>query len=681
MTGAAAYRADGLLREIAGRVPVWTLVSGLVVSMLAIGFAIGLPLGATHSVLSRVAVVAFVVGMTALALTGAVLLQQDVAAPMGWWLVAAGLTGLLSRLSIGAIVAAVGQGADVPAVILWTTNWSWVPAQFALFELLLRFPTGRLPNRWWRIVEIGAILWFALTVAVTALLPGPLGTEPLSHVHNSLGWSAASVSLNAALGPAFLAIPVLTALCAGALLWRWVRGGELERQQLRWILTAAVLLAVTAALAGLGGALQLAEAAAYVFLPAVVAVAVLQHGLWSLGRAVRKTLVYAAATAVLAGCYLALVLLLDNAATPVIAALFVGVLALPVRNFFHWLLELLLYGERGDPDRAVEMLSERLHRDSGSLANTVAAELARSLRLPYVALLDADGMLVADAGIPGTEGLRLPLQVNGIDSGALIAHERAAGEGLGAKDRRLLARVAAQAGLAVRAEGLRSDLQQSYARLASVRDDERARLQRDLHDGIGPSLAGIVLQSEAARNLSRGAAVSSSEGRRLDAVLESIGSNAEEIVHDIRRIIDELRPATLEAVGLRDALVDLANKLTPGLRLHADITQRMPVLDQDAELSVFRMTGEAMRNVARHSWARNIWVRIDADETTLIVRVEDDGVGLGGSQPGVGMRSMRERAKNLGGTLTTGLRAGGVGTAVVAHIPLAGIRAVSEEES
>ena len=125
----------------------------------------------------------------------------------------------------------------------------------------------------------------------------------------------------------------------------------------------------------------------------------------------------------------------------------VAALALPVKNFFQWMLERILFGQRGDPARTVAKLSESLHRESPSLAQTVVIQLADSLRLPFVALEDADGVQLATAGTPAAEAARLPLQVNGVETGWLVAHERAPGEGLDAKDRRLLAMVATHAGL------------------------------------------------------------------------------------------------------------------------------------------------------------------------------------------------------------------------------------------
>ncbi|WP_166878344.1 sensor histidine kinase [Salinibacterium sp. ZJ450] len=673
MSGAAAHPIKApRLGGLAARLPLWSLVAGLVISVLAVGLAIGIPLGGTDTVLSRIAVVSFVVGMTALAMSGAALLQQDAAHPMGWWLITAGLAGLVSTLVAGGAVVGVRNGADVPIAFAWSSNWVWIPAQFAVLELLLRFPTGRLPSRAWHAVEVLLVGWSVWAITVTALLPGPLGSDPLAHLNNPFGWVAASEFLNLALAPTFLAIPVLTVLCASAMLWRWFRSPAAERQQLKWILAAALFLAIVTPFASLGDVMQLAEAAGYLLLPAALIVAVLQADLWELGRVVRRSLVYAGATAVLAGCYLIIVLALDGATTPVIAAVVVAALALPVKNFFHRLLERILFGERGDPARAVAKLSESLHRESPSLAQTVVTQLADSLRLPFVALEDADGVQLAASGTPGTEAARLPLLVNGVETGWLVAHERASGEGLDAKDRRLLAMVATQAGLAVRTESLTADLRSSFARLATVREEERARLQRDLHDELGPSLAGIVLQSEAARNLARnpanGAAANSTG--QLDAVLASIGANAETLVQDVRRIIDGLRPASLDSTGLGSAIKEAAGRVASDVPCELDVPDHLPGLPSEVEVAVFRVTLEAVLNATRHAAAGRIRARIVQSGATVVVTVEDDGIGMRGAEPGIGMRSMRERVESVGGELLVGPGEHGRGSSVVARIPV-----------
>ena len=668
MSGAAAHPIEAArLGGLAARLPLWSLVVGLVISVLAVGLAIGIPLGA-DTVLSRIAVVSFVVGATALSTSGVALLQQDGAHPMGWWLVAAGLAGLISNLVIGAIVAGVQRGVELPIELVWSSNWVWIPAQFAVLELLLRFPTGRLPSRSWRAVELLLVGWTGWAIAITAVLPGPLGSDRLTHLENPFGWAAASEFLNAALTPTFLAIPVLTVLCASSMLWRWFRSGAVERQQLKWILAAAAFLAIVTPFAELGDVLQLAEAAAYLLLPAALAVAVLQEGLWDLGRVVRRSLIYAGATAVLAGCYLIIVLVVDGATTPVIAALVVASLALPVRNFFQWMLERILFGQRGDPARTVTRLSESLHRQSPSLSQTVVTQLAESLRLPFVALEDADGVQLATAGAPGVEAARLPLMVSGVETGWLVAHERASGEGLDVKDRRLLAMVATQAGLAVRAESLAAELRNAFARLATVREEERARLQRDLHDELGPSLAGIVMQSEAARNLV--ASPATAKPGQLDSVLEGIGVRAEALVQDVRRIIDGLRPASLHSRGLGAAIKEAAGRLASGLHLDVDAPDELPGLEPEAEVTVFRVAVEAVLNATRHAQASTVRVRIVHEDDALVVQVDDDGRGLRGAQPGVGIRSMRERVEAMGGEFSVGERTGGRGSTVRAWIPM-----------
>jgi two-component system NarL family sensor kinase len=674
---AATSRSGGVRMRTAARLPVWLLAAGVTVAVLAVAIAVGLPLvDDTDTVLGRVSVVCFVVGMTALALTGAVLLQRDKASRMGWILVATGLAGLVSRLVAGALVAAVQAGIDVPAGWLWLVNWVWVPAQFAFLELLLRFPTGRLPGPLWRVVEWAAAGWTLVAVAVLSLVPGPLGADPLAHVQNPFGVGEVPGLLTSALGPVFLVGNALVVVCCAAPVVRWIRGGAEVRQQLRWVLAAVVFLAMAAPVAALGGVLELLEAAAFLALPAAIAVAVLREGLWGLGRAVRRTLVSATATAVLASGYLLIVLTVDLPAAPVIAAVIVAALALPVRNVAQRLLERVLFGSRGDPERALEQLSASLRQPTDSPAATLVRTVAEIMRSPRVAIEDAAGRLIVESGpLPADDPQveRIPLAAGGIQEGWLVVAERAPGEGLDDTDMRLLDRIAAQAGLVIHADRLAGEVRTSYSRLVAVREEERARLQRELHDGIGPVLAGIVLKSEAARNLARNDAATMPEGdaRRLDGVLEAIGSDAEAMTRDVRRIIDELRPVSLRADGLATAVGDAVRRLAPGLDAHLEVPSDLD-LGEDAELAVYRVTTEAVRNAFQHARARRLSVRIGERDGTVSVAVEDDGLGMDGSRPGVGMRSMRERVEALGGTFAVGPAARGRGTLVTARIPEVG---------
>lgn len=670
----AVVATEPRLRLRGGSAVVGIAATLLAVAVLAAAATVALavvlpPTGSDDSALSRVTVIAFVLGMTALSLVGAVLVRRRPEHPMGWWMLVTGLVAVLSRLVSGYAAATDSAAAGSPPLLLWTTNWIWIPAQVAALEVLLRFPDGRLPSRRWAPVELLLLGWGAVTTSVTMLLPGPLGQTNLSHLDNPFGAAAWEPVLQALLGPLFAGVPLLGVVCALSLVMRWRGSRDEERQQLRWIAAAAGLIALAAPFAVLGDVPGLLLALAFVSLPAAICIAVLRLGLWNLGVVIRRTAVYALAVAVLGSGYVAVLAAVDSTPARWTAGLLVALLAAPVRDLAEKLLERWLFGHRGDPGLVARRLAERLAESNTSVLDGVAAQLRHSLRLPYVAVTGVDGLVHAQAGTltAGHSSVRVPLVVSGTPVGWLVAQERAPREGLGPRDTALLEQVAQPAGLAVHASRLDADLRASHERLRSVREAERGRLRRDLHDGLGPTLGAIGMLAEAARNI----AAATAAPEQLTAVLTRIEDSAEGAVVEVRRVIEDLLPESLEQHGLRRALLEGIEAQLPGVAVSVRLPDVLPRLDVPTEVATYRIAVEAMRNVRRHSRASTCSVSVDVRPDVLQLEVCDDGVGLRGAQPGVGLTSMATRAADLGGVLETGSGDGGRGTRVTARLPVA----------
>lgn len=192
------------------------------------------------------------------------------------------------------------------------------------------------------------------------------------------------------------------------------------------------------------------------------------------------------------------------------------------------------------------------------------------------------------------------------------------------------------------------ELRRRFDRLRAVRQEERARLQRELHDTLGPLLGSIAMRAEAARNLlAQGAAAD------VDDVLDGIGKDTESAVIDVRRIIDELGPSALADSDLPTALRVLVERYAgAGPRIELDLPADLPGLDPTHEIVAYRVVTEGVRNVVRHAAARHCLVRVAVSGRTLTVSVADDGVGLQGHPPGVGRRTMADRVAEVGGELT-----------------------------
>jgi len=255
--------------------------------------------------------------------------------------------------------------------------------------------------------------------------------------------------------------------------------------------------------------------------------------------------------------------------------------------------------------------------------------------------------------------------------GTLVVGQRAPGEAFTAAELRLFDDLGRQAAVAARAVRLARDLQASRQRLVTALEEERRRIRRDLHDGLGPALAGIALGLDAARNLMSDAPTAA------DELLRQLKIETQSCVTDIRRLVYALRPPALDELGLLPALREYTVRMGDrdgGLSVAMEATGPLPRLPAAVEAAAYRIAVEALTNVARHAHARHCILRLEMQDnpaSALLVRVTDDGIGIRTTDPpGVGLAAMAERAAELGGSchLTAG-SAGG--TDLIARLPLA----------
>ena len=208
---------------------------------------------------------------------------------------------------------------------------------------------------------------------------------------------------------------------------------------------------------------------------------------------------------------------------------------------------------------------------------------------------------------------------------------------------------------------LLADLRESRERILRAREDERARLQRDLHDGLGPTLASLYQRVDAARGLVR------RDPAAAEELLEDVGTRTRAVIGEIRTLVRALRPPELDELGLAGSIRAAAGRID-GVRVTVDIDD-LPPLGPVVEIAAYRIATEALTNVARHAGAQGAWLRLEGDPRGLRLVVRDDGTGLPDRVvPGAGLRSMRERAEELGGTLEVHRLTGG-GTRLTALLP------------
>jgi signal transduction histidine kinase len=206
----------------------------------------------------------------------------------------------------------------------------------------------------------------------------------------------------------------------------------------------------------------------------------------------------------------------------------------------------------------------------------------------------------------------------------------------------------------------------------TAHEEERLRLRRDLHDGLGPTLAALTLKIGAARKLLP------RDQMAADALLYELGSDIATTVSDIRQLVYNLRPPSLDELGLIGAIREYVTQQTSvrgstqteQLQVSLDVPDALPALSAAVEVATFRIFQEALTNVVRHACARTCSIRLSLDDQ-LLLHICDDGRGFSATQRmGIGLRSMRERAVELGGTFIVEPVPTG-GTCILAQLPIA----------
>jgi signal transduction histidine kinase len=608
---------------------------------------------------------------------GVVILGRQPRHPIGWILLGVGAAESIGDLASGYAAYTLAEDPDDPTGVLgvWLIGSAWVPALLAPAVFLpMLFPDGRLPSSRWRPWAWAAALLVAVTWVGFMFAEGPLADAP--ELDNPLG-----VPGLGALRAGILLSPAVVVLGLAAVVVRRRRAIGDAREQLRWLVYAVcVTVVVTLALPFLGswGPLPaLVTFASVALLPVAITIAITRFHLYDIDLIVNRTLVYGGLTAAVLAAYAVAVLAAGRFLgtdlawrESVLVTAAIAIAAYPVRGWLQRLVNRLMYGDRDDPYAAMSKLARRLSESvtPATLLPTVAQTVAQALRLPYVAIRlrpepDAPS---ASYGTLRSEPHRIPLVHQGEPVGTLELGSRGPHERFSTADLRLLDDVACQAAVAAHALRLAQDLQLAREQLVRAREEERRRLRRDLHDGLGSALAGLALQAgNARRELAR-----TDGGRDLDEAarwLATIEKRAVEAVADVRRVVNDLRPPALDELGLAGVLRAYADGLPVDVRV--EVPERLPALSAAVEVAAYRIAVEAMTNAARHGHPTRCLVAIGLDGG-LTLDVVDDGEGFTAPpRNGVGLDSMRERAAEIGGTCVV-ISTPGRGTTVRAVLPV-----------
>jgi signal transduction histidine kinase len=356
-----------------------------------------------------------------------------------------------------------------------------------------------------------------------------------------------------------------------------------------------------------------------------------------------------------------------------IALLVVAATVWPVQGWLRHSIDRLVYDWHDDPYAVLSELGQHLDpaqaQNVREIVPTIASTIAATLRLPYVAIsssLDGEPVTATHGRPPpGAELLAIPLAYRGAPIGTLHAAPRRPGEALSARDVRLLQDLARQVGIALHAAQLGESLQAARERLVTAREEERRRIRRDLHDGLAPTLASLRMQLGALRRQLR------EDPDAAEVLVDELRAEVRSATADIRRLVYDLRPPLLDEHGLAGALRALGRVLEPEV-LSLELPAELPPLAAAVEVAAYRIASEAVHNVARYAQATHCTLRLALEAGTLVLDVADDGVGLPAeATAGVGLASMRERAAELGGTLSITTGPAG-GTRVTASLPVGG---------
>ena len=633
----------------------------------------------------------------AFATVGALITSRRPENPIGWLLSATAVSYVLASISI-----TIDVGGSWYRYSAWAGTWIWaVGVALAVTFVPLLFPNGKLPSRRWRVVAWVAGVSLGAFVVGSALLPGVIpDSDPASVNPFGFGGSIGHAIFGSMRSSGLLLVLLMAPLSLASLVFRYRAGDRTQREQLRWLLFSGVVVG----LGLLAGALvtnlvkdptsDIANSIttfSITAVPVAIGIAILRNRLYDIDLVLNKTVVYGALAAFITGVYVAIVVGIGslvgrggqpNVALSILATGVVAVAFQPVRERVQRFANHLVYGKRATPYEVLSEFSDRL----GGAYQTEEL-LPRMARI----LAEGTGAARADVWLADDDALRpdaawpedasppppvpvdpfpeafIPVRHQGELLGALSLEKRA-GETLTATEQKLVEDLAGQAGLVLRNARLTEellarleDLKASRQRLVAAQDEERRKLERNLHDGAQQQLVALSVKARLAQQLAE------RDPAQVEQMLEQIQADTSDALETLRDLARGIYPPLLADQGLVAALEAQARKAAVPTSVEGDGIGRF---GQDVEAAVYFSCLEALQNVAKYAEASRATIALSNGDGSLSFTVTDDGAGFDAAQTsyGTGLQGIADRLAALGGTLDVH-SSKGEGTTVTGRLP------------
>jgi signal transduction histidine kinase len=636
----------------------------------------------------------------ALGAVGALVVGRQPRNAIGWVLLA--ISAMAGVAFFAGEYANHGTFADpgsLPGLawVWWIADFVWVfvlglPATF----LLLLFPDGRVPSPRWR-----PVLWVLISFLSLAVLAFAL--DPMTYAgkrfENPVGVEAVRPLAEFMDGPGYFLFLAMALICAASLVQRFRHAEPAQRQQIKWFGYAVFLLVAYFLLDGLITALRLPRGfwfdtvgavIAFGSLPAGLGIAILRHRLYDIDVVINRTVLFGLLAAFITAIYVGIVIGIGslvggrgNLFLSIMATALVAVAFQPVRSRAQHFANRLVYGKRATPYEVLSTFSDHLGEAYSTedilprMARMIGEATGTGRASVWVRVGNefrpAATWPVDDSGGRAlrSEGSRLPdfpdderafpVRHQGEILGALSA-ATSRREPLTETQARLLEDLAAQAGLVLRNVRLIEELRASRQRLVAAQDEERRRLERNIHDGAQQQLVALAVKIRLART------IAGRDVEKAQSLLDELQAETQEALENLRDLARGVYPPLLADKGLAAAVEAQARKVPFPVEVEPNGIGRYSA---EAEATAYFCVLEALQNVAKYANASRAVIRVSEEDGRLVFSVSDDGVGFDveRSSSGTGLQNMADRVEALGGSIEL-VSSPGRGTTVTGQIPV-----------